>query len=206
MRVFPNICLSWHIPAGVTPATIIRDLTWFLTLPALAAPDCDIATQKPLLKHGVPVRLPHSMRTNERRVRRTTAGVHFGHPGYVWISFFTDWTFCLFGFTGVIGTVVTAQRWARDRSLRRHGAPCVPTGAVAPAPAIGGQPPVAQTDRKGAEYSELGMAEALQPRVRHPSLTNDSVPLPAPTACGVAEAFHLICQARLALLHDICMI
>ncbi len=100
-------------------------------------------------------------------VSHCTAGVHFGHPGYVWISFFTDWTFCLFGFTGVIGTVVTAQRWARDRSLRRYGGPRVPTGAVAPAPATEGQPPVVQMDRKEASYSELGKVQsAVQPRVR----------------------------------------
>ena len=97
--------------------------------------------------------------------RRHTAGVHFGHPGYVWISFFTDWTFCLFGFTGVIGTIVTAQRWRRDRSLRTHGAMRMPNGAVAPAPATAGQPPGVQTDPK-AVYSELGKAQSLRPRVR----------------------------------------
>ena len=72
-----------------------------------------------------------------------------GHSVY----FFADWTFCLFGFTGVIGTVVTAQRWHRDRSAGMPGS-SVPSGAVAPTPAADMQLPTEQTERKPAFASD----------------------------------------------------
>ena len=116
------------------------------------------------------------------------AGVHFGHPGYVWISFFTDWTFCLFGFTGVIGTVVTAQRWLRDRSVRRGGGPSVPAGAVAPAPAAALQPHGQQMERKPKDSKRI---QTKRPsRVRH--LQCESLPVPQLGYCECpSNAPHL---------------
>lgn len=35
-----------------------------------------------------------------------------GRPEYVWVSFFTDWTFCVFGASGLLGFVVTLWRMA----------------------------------------------------------------------------------------------
>ena len=62
--------------------------------------------------------------------------VSFGHPGYVWISFFTDWTFCLFAFAGLIGAVVTAQRTVRDRRSAQLTQPLQPATIAAPPPGV----------------------------------------------------------------------
>ena len=160
------LCIRW-----LQPAIIMLSLALPLTLPAQAASVaavCNHYSSRSWTTAWLPqcsVRITSVQYASH--VWHATAGVHFGHPGYVWISFFTDWTFCLFGFTGVIGTVVTAQRWHRDRSLRRKGGMRVPNGAVAPAPAIVGQPPVVQMNRK-AGHSELGKLQSLQPRVCRP--------------------------------------
>lgn len=49
-----------------------------------------------------------------------SAGNGLGSPGYVWISFFTDWTFCVYGFSGLLGFVVTVWRMSARRKARKQ--------------------------------------------------------------------------------------
>jgi hypothetical protein len=45
-----------------------------------------------------------------------------GDPEYVWISFFTDWTFCVLGASGLLGFLITLWRMAqRAKHQKRVG-------------------------------------------------------------------------------------
>ena len=50
------------------------------------------------------------------------AAVGLGDPEYVWISFFTDWTFCVLGASGLLGFCITlwrmTQRAKHQKSVR----------------------------------------------------------------------------------------
>mmetsp|Transcript_3462 Transcript_3462/g.10065 ORF Transcript_3462/g.10065 Transcript_3462/m.10065 type:complete len:329 (-) Transcript_3462:574-1560(-) len=59
----------------------------------------------------------------ELLLERFTARNGLGKPGYVWVSFFTDWTFVVFGFSGFFGFAVTVWRMTcRARSAKTHSA------------------------------------------------------------------------------------
>lgn len=47
-----------------------------------------------------------------------------GDPEYVWISFFTDWTFCVLGASGLLGFLITLWRMTqRAKHRKRVGTP-----------------------------------------------------------------------------------
>ena len=55
-------------------------------------------------------------RSPEAASCRAASGL--GDPEYVWISFFTDWTFCVLGASGLLGFLVTL--WRMTQRAKHH--------------------------------------------------------------------------------------